>query len=97
MNPKIMTKDNSSDPARETAFELQFPALEALIAGDKDTVRDVMRARLARTAQALERVIRQGNQADAVRAQLAWRAWHKALSFLDEIENEMSRTSAPEK
>ena len=51
-----------------------------------------MRARLTRTHQALERVIRQGAQEDADRAARAARAYTATLTLLDNLEQLQRQT-----
>ncbi|HVF43966.1 MAG TPA: hypothetical protein VM936_13175 [Pyrinomonadaceae bacterium] len=63
-----------------------YPSLGQLFdAGDARPLEE-MRARLTRTAQGLERVVRQGPKDDAERAARAARAVAVTLQFLDDLE-----------
>ena len=63
-----------------------YPSLGQLFdAGDARPLEE-MRARLTRTGQDLERVVRQGPKEDAERAARAARAVAVTLQFLDDLE-----------
>ena len=63
-----------------------YPSLGQLFdAGDARPLEE-MRARLTRTGQDLERVVRQGPKEDAERASRAARAVAVTLQFLDDLE-----------
>ena len=65
---------------------LNYPSLGQLFdAGDERPLEE-MRAKLTRTGQDLERVIRQGPKDDAERATRAARAISVTLQFLDDLE-----------
>lgn len=66
--------------------DLRFPSLERLFEGESLTALAEMRARLRRTAQALEQVVRHGPAPEAERARLALRAYELSLGLLDELE-----------
>ncbi len=77
-------------PAEDTAADLSsllhYPSLGRLFEGPDTQALEEMRARLARTNQDLERVLRQGPKEDAERAARASRAVGVTLALLDELE-----------
>ncbi|HEX5709289.1 MAG TPA: hypothetical protein VFX96_18440 [Pyrinomonadaceae bacterium] len=79
-----------SAPADSSAADLSsvfnYPALGQLFDSTDTRALEEMRARLARTGQDLERVVRQGPKEDAERASRAARAVNVTLEFLNELE-----------
>lgn len=65
---------------------LNYPSLGLLFEGSDARALEEMRARLGRTNQDLERVVRQGSKEEAERAARAARAVAATLSFLEELE-----------
>ncbi len=93
-----MTTLRSGGGAGEQTADLaglfNYPALGRLLEGGDPRALEEMRARLARTAQELERVVRQGTREDADRAARAARAVTLTLGLLDTLEA-MRREGAP--
>ena len=77
-------------PAEESSADLSsllnYPSLGRLFEGTDTQPLEEMRARLARTNQDLERVLRQGPKEDAERAGRASRAIGVTLALLEELE-----------
>ena len=77
-------------PAEDSSADLtslfNYPALGQLFEGADARPLEEMRARLARTRQDLERIVRQGSKEDAERAARAERAVGVTLDFLGELE-----------
>jgi hypothetical protein len=77
-------------PAEGAAADLStvfnYPALGQLFDSTDTRPLEEMRARLTRTGQDLERVVRQGPKEDADRAGRAARAVSVTLEFLNELE-----------
>ena len=71
-----------------------YPSLGRLVEGGDPRALEEMRARLTRTNQELERVVRQGTREDAERAGRASRAVTLTLSLLDALDA-MRREGAP--
>ncbi|MBV8859308.1 MAG: hypothetical protein JOZ02_20420 [Acidobacteria bacterium] len=71
-----------------------YPSLGRLLEGGDPRALEEMRARLARTNQELERVVRQGTREDADRAARAARAVTLTLALLDTLDG-MRREGAP--
>lgn len=72
--------------ASDLSQVFSYPSLGALFEGGSAQPLAEMRARLSRTHQDLERVVRQGPRDDAARAALAARAYGIAAALLDELE-----------
>jgi hypothetical protein len=82
------------DSSTDLSSLFNYPSLGRLFDGANPQALDEMRARLARTSQDLERVIRRGTKEDADRATRAARAYSVTLGFLDALEkirNEMAK------
>ena len=77
-------------PAEDTPADLSsllhYPSLGRLFEGADSQALEEMRARLVRTNQDLERVVRQGSREDAERAARAARAVSVTLELLDSLE-----------
>ncbi|HWS86726.1 MAG TPA: hypothetical protein VN282_07165 [Pyrinomonadaceae bacterium] len=74
------------DAGSDLSSVFNYPSLGQLFdAGDTRQLEE-MRARLTRTGQDLERVVRQGPKEDAERAARAARAVSVTLKFLDDLE-----------
>ena len=73
-------------PAADLSGLFNYPSLGRLLEGADARALEEMRARLARTGQELERVVRQGTKEDAERASRAARAVTQTLSLLDQHE-----------
>ena len=77
-------------PAEDAAADLSsifnYPSLGQLFDGADTRSLEEMRARLTRTSQDLERVVRQGPKEDADRATRATRAVSATLKFLSDLE-----------
>ena len=86
-NPQI--KDT---PDSDLAEFFKFPSLGRLFQGTDRAELAEMRERLKLTSQNLERVIRQGDKADADRAVLISRSYNLALNVLDELERQVVRS-----
>ena len=72
--------------AADLAGLFNYPSLGRLLEGADTRALEEMRARLARTGQELERVVRQGTQEDAARASRAARAVTLTLALLDTLD-----------
>jgi hypothetical protein len=85
-------------PAEESASDLasifNYPSLGQLFDGTDTRALEEMRARLSRTGQDLERVVRQGPKEDAERAARAARAVGVTLQFLNDLE-QLRREGGP--
>src|SRR5262245_61229302 len=79
-----------SEPARDGSSPLEslftYPSLQRLFEENSREAIDDMRARLKRTHDALERVIRQGPPRDAARAARVAEAYDLTLELLTELE-----------
>lgn len=73
-------------PASDLSGLFNYPSLGRLLEGGDPRALEEMRARLARTGQELERVVRQGTKEDAERASRAARAVTQTLSLLDQLD-----------
>lgn len=77
-------------PAEDASADLSsifnYPSLGQLFDGADARALEEMRARLARTNQDLERVVRQGPKEDTERAARASRAISVTLQFLSDLE-----------
>lgn len=76
----------AEDAAADLSSVFNYPALGQLFDSADTRALEEMRARLARTGQDLERVVRQGPKEDAERAARAARAVAVTLEFLNELE-----------
>lgn len=72
--------------AADLASVFNYPALGQLFDSTDTRALEEMRARLERTSQDLERVVRQGPKEDAERAGRAARAVSVTLDFLNELD-----------
>ncbi|HEV2861549.1 MAG TPA: hypothetical protein VGX48_11115 [Pyrinomonadaceae bacterium] len=85
-----MTTLRSGGGAGEQTADLaglfNYPSLGRLLEGGDPRALEEMRGRLTRTAQELERVVRQGSREDADRAARAARAVTLTLELLDSLE-----------
>ena len=85
-----MTTSRSGGGAGEQTDDLaglfNYPSLGRLLEGGDPRALEEMRARLARTNQELERVVRQGTREDADRAARAARAVTLTLALLDSLD-----------
>ena len=70
----------------DLASLLNYPSLGRLFEGSDTQALEDMRARLARTNEDLERVVRQGTKDEAERAARASRAVGVTLALLKELE-----------
>jgi hypothetical protein len=90
MNEANRKLESSNDPFKAGAADLseffKFPSLGRLFQGPDRAPLTEMRERLTLTSHSLERVIRQGDKADADRAILISRSYNLALTVLDELE-----------
>jgi len=90
MNEANRKSESVTDPFKAGATDLseffKFPSLGRLFQGSDPAPLAEMRERLTLTSNNLERVIRQGDKADAERAILISRSYSLALSVLDELE-----------
>lgn len=78
--------EGGDDAGSDLSSVFNYPSLGQLFdAGDARPLEE-MRARLNRTGQDLERVVRQGPKEDAERAARAARAVAVTLQFLDDLE-----------
>ena len=84
-NPRTSTAPAEEAPTDLSSL-LHYPSLGRLFEGADSQALEETRARLARTSQDLERVIRQGSQEDAARATRAARAISVTLELLDSLE-----------
>lgn len=75
---------DDSDSDLSSVFN--YPSLGQLFDSGGERPLEEMRARLTRTGQDLERVVRQGPKEDAERAARAARAVSVTLQFLDDLE-----------
>ena len=83
--PAEAEASSATAPADFSAL-FNFPSLGRLFEGtDAEPLRE-MRARLERTRQELERVIRQGSKEDAERASQANEAYQTTLALFDKLE-----------
>ena len=76
----------AEDSPTDLSSLLNYPSLGRLFEGADRQPFEEMRARLARTNQDLERVVRQGSREDAERATRAARALSVTLELLDSLE-----------
>lgn len=83
----------AEDSASDLASVFNYPSLGQLFDGTDTRALEDMRARLTRTGQDLERVVRQGPKEDAERAARAARAVTVTLQFLSDLE-QMRREGA---
>jgi hypothetical protein len=74
------------DAGSDLSTVFNYPSLGQLFDADDARPLEEMRARLARTSQDLERVVRQGPKDDAERAARAARAVAVTQQFLDDLE-----------
>ena len=74
------------DAGSDLSSVFNYPSLGQLFDGGGTRQLEEMRARLTRTGQDLERVVRQGPKDDAERAARAARAVSVTLQFLDDLE-----------
>jgi hypothetical protein len=74
------------DAGSDLSTVFNYPSLGQLFDADDARPLEEMRARLARTSQDLERVVRQGSKDDAERATRAARAVAVTQQFLDDLE-----------
>ncbi len=74
------------DAGSDLSSVFNYPSLGQLFDAEDARPLEEMRARLARTGQDLERVVRQGPKEDAERATRAARAVAVTLQFLDDLE-----------
>ncbi|HVF56625.1 MAG TPA: hypothetical protein VM934_10770 [Pyrinomonadaceae bacterium] len=79
------TRAGEESPADLSSL-LHYPSLGRLFEGADTSALEDMRARLARTNQELERVLRQGPKEDAERASRASQAVGVTLALLEELE-----------
>ena len=84
------TRASTAPPAEGAPADLSsllhYPSLGRLFEGADSQALEETRARLRRTSQDLERVIRQGPREDAERAVRAARAVSVTLELLDSLE-----------
>ncbi|HYO63808.1 MAG TPA: hypothetical protein VER08_09275 [Pyrinomonadaceae bacterium] len=80
------TADARTESANDLSSLLNYPSLGRLFEGSDTRALEEMRARLGRTNQDLERVVRQGAKEEAERAARASRAVAVTLAFLDDLE-----------
>ncbi len=85
------TEEAIADQSEATP-QFRFPELERLLLTPHGAALPHLRTRLSHTCHELERVIRQGSQTDAERAQKALQAWGQTLSFLDELEVDLKNS-----
>lgn len=85
-------KDDGPQPAggggddSDLSTVFNYPSLGQLFDSGGERPLEEMRAKLTRTSQDLERVVRQGPKEDAERAARAARAVAVTLQFLDDLE-----------
>lgn len=79
-------RPRAEDSAPDLSSVFNYPSLGHLFEGADTRALEDMRARLARTEQDLERVVRQGPKDDAERAARAARAVGVTLRFLNDLE-----------
>lgn len=84
--------DGSATESSDLSSLFHYPSLGRLFDEPNNSALAEMRARLTRTHQALERVIRQGAQEDADRAARAARAYTATLTLLDNLEQLQRQT-----
>ena len=72
--------------AEDLAGLFNYPSLGRLLEGGDPRALEEMRGRLMRTAQELERVVRQGSREDADRAARAARAVTLTLALLESLD-----------
>lgn len=87
-------RDSADATTTNLAGLFNYPSLGRLLEGGDPRALEEMRARLARTQQELERVVRQGTREDADRAARAARAVTLTLQLLDTLDG-MRREGAP--
>lgn len=90
-DPRAPAGDPQARPRPEASASdlsglFNYPSLGRLLEGADPRALEEMRARLARTGQELERVVRQGTKEDAERASRAARAITQTLSLLDQLD-----------
>lgn len=86
----------TGDAASELSSIFHYPALGRLFDGRESAASLAdMRARLARTHQTVERVIRQGGREDAERATHVSRAYAATLALLENLEK-LQRQGGPQ-
>lgn len=92
-DPRTPAGNNNTDArsgpdatAADLSSLFNYPSLGRLLEGTDTRANEEMRARLARTGQELERVVRQGSKEDAERAARAARAVSLTLSLLDQLD-----------
>ena len=66
---------------------LTYPSLGRLVASDDPAILSEMRSRLIQSQRGFERLIRQGSQNDAARAERVVRAYVLAIGLLAELES----------
>jgi hypothetical protein len=76
----------SENAGSDLSSVFNYPSLGQLFDADDSRPLEEMRARLTRTGQDLERVVRQGPKEDAARAARAARAVAVTLQFLEDLE-----------
>ncbi len=84
--PTVPGQTAETDSSADLTSLFNYPALGQLFDGADARPLEEMRARLARTRQDLERVMRQGSKEDAERAARAARAVELTLKFLADLE-----------
>ncbi|HYN85478.1 MAG TPA: hypothetical protein VER32_09505, partial [Pyrinomonadaceae bacterium] len=78
--------EGADSAAADLASVFNYPSLGQLFDSTDTRALEEMRARLQRTSQDLERVVRQGPKEDAERAGRAARAVSVTLDFLNELD-----------
>lgn len=89
-------KGAGAAPSADLSSILNYPSLGQLFDSTDPRPLEEMRARLARTNEGLERVVRQGPKDEAERAARASRAVNVTLKFLDDLE-QLRREQAAKK
>jgi hypothetical protein len=75
-----------TDSSTDFASFFNFPSLGRYFDGEDQSLLPELRARLVRTKEDLERVVRQGAREDAERAASAASAYAVVLSLLEELD-----------
>lgn len=89
--------NSSENPSADLDALFNFPSLERLFDERDPNALPEMRARLGRTNQDLERVVRQGTKEDADRATHISHAYDLTLHLLDELERRQRETTKVKK